>query len=222
MAYLDFKDLQDNVIARGYGEVDRTRIKGFLNESAEDVNRRHRWSFNHTQWSLVTVAGTATISLSALNPSMQYFGSVIPNNATTGQLVYVEYDNPSVDSPWRDFPSTTLGMPFYVTLFNLYTLYLSPTPDAVYSYRMTGWKRHVQMTADADVPAMPQEHRMVLVAGALMKAAERDKDTNMMQYWNAQYESQYAAMLRADLAARQTQNGMVAALPSSYRGRFDT
>lgn len=220
MAYLDFKDLQDQVISRGYGEVDRTRIKAWLNEAAEDVNRQGRWYFNETRWTVTTSPGVQTISLSGLSPALQYFGAITPNADNTSQLVYVPYDNANPDQPFRNYTTET-GTPFYYTLVGDNSLYVLPTPDTVYTYRIDGWKRHTQMSVDADVPALPQEHRHVLIYMALMKAAERDKDPAMMDYWDGRANRALSELRRYDQVGRQTQGPLKVSMPAHYRGRYD-
>ena len=220
MAYLDFKDLQDQVLSRGYGETDRIRVKAWLNEAAEDVNRQGRWYFNETRWTVTTTPGTQVVNLAALSPSLQYFGAISPNDADTGSLVYVPYDNANPDQPFRNYDAST-GRPFYYTLVGDNSAYLLPTPDGAYSYRIDGWKRHTQMVADADTPAIPQEHRHVLIYLALAKAAERDKDPSMMDYWDSRSQRALSELRRYDQVGRQTQGPLKVSMPDHYHGRFD-
>jgi hypothetical protein len=220
VSYLDFKDLQDQVISRGYGEVDRTRIKAWLNEAAEDVNRQGRWYFNETRWNISTVASTATLNLSSLSPAIQYFGSINPASTAAPQLTYVEYSNANPEQPFRSYTGL-VSVPEYYTLVGDATIYLDPIPDGVYAYRIDGWKRHVQMVADGDVPALPQEHRHVLIYTTLMKQAERDKDPAMMDYWRSQVQTAMSQLKRYDQTARQTQGPLRVSMPRHYRGRFD-
>jgi hypothetical protein len=220
MAYMDFKDLQDQVLSRGYGEADRTRVKAWLNEAAEDLNRERRWSFNETRWTVATVAGTNTISLASLSPSLQYFSSIVPNDLNGIPLSYVEYDNTNPDQPFRNY-STLRGLPQYVTRVSDATLYVYPIPDAVYNYVINGYKRHVQLVADGDTPALPQEHRHVLIHGALKKAAERDKDPTMMSYWREEWQRARSDLLKYDEVGRHQQSTLRASMPSHYHGRFD-
>lgn len=213
MAYMDFKDLQDQVLSRGYGEVDRTRVKAWINEAGQDVNHYRRWSWDLIRSNVATVAGTESIA----QPATQMYLARIEYTDTNGALIPVDFFNPTPEQPFLSFGPLERGRPLYYTPFADTSILLRPIPDAVYTLSVSGYQRWVQLSADSSVPSAPAEHRMVYVYGALKKAAERDKAYDAAAYYEAQFQEAMAGMVRYEDTIRHRGGPERASLPASYQ-----
>lgn len=211
MARGDFKDMQDRVIARGYGEPDRTEIKSWINDAHADVVSRHPWSFGATTTTVATVAGTRTSQPSAANAmyESQQIYRLAPTTAGLIEPRYVDWSE-FYGNPFRtDLASTTRGVP---TTFSIYGLQIfwDPIPDAVYNYNLyytQGINDTLKLVNDTDVPLVPSMHTESIVLGALMRGAERDRNLAMAQWWSGLYEQMIAQMWWSEENRRHPDQG---------------
>lgn len=213
MAFMDFKDMQDQVLARGYGEVDRTRVKSWINEAGQDVNHHRRWSWDLVRENVNTVADTETIT----QPSTHQYLARIEYTDTNGALIPVDFFNDNPEQPFLSFGPLERGRPLFYAPFSATSILLRPIPDAVYALSVSGYQRWVQLSSDGSTPSAPAEHRMVYVYRALQKAAERDKAYDAAGYYEAQYMNALAGMVRYEDTVRHRGGAQRASLPASYQ-----
>lgn len=215
---LDFQNLQDRVLSFGYGEIDRANVKTWINMAYSDVMSRRRWSWAQATQSVVTVAGTSTVALSALSDPPQFFGRLAPVTTTAREPKYIPPMQFN-DSVLRRPPSTTRSTPDYYTIFaDTVTFY--PVPDAAYTYTLHYWKGATDLSANGDKPIIPRQWRSVLVHGALRYAAERDRNNDSLARRTAEYERWIENMIGAD-NLQQSETGLKAEMPNGYYGLFD-
>lgn len=217
---LTFVNLQDRVIALGnYGESDRTNIKSMLNVAYYDVCKRRRWSWLESSTSLATVANTATVAVPAAVQAFA-FGRLRPTVTDLWAPDYIE-DFGDFDNLTRRAVNTTdtTSEPLYYSIFNN-LVYFYPTPNAIITYSLYYWAEPVLLSADSDVPLIPDIHRDVIVFGALMHHSARDRDPNMYQFWQNQYEGQLEELRRRDLT-RTYQSQSKAKMPQAYGRIYD-
>lgn len=216
MASPNFLELQNRVIARNYGEVDRTNIKTFLNEANEEVQSRRWWSWAMSTAAVTTTAGNPNSSLPINNI---LFGRISPNQDGIDEPIFVDQWAYSLDSPTRLY-LTGQGAPVYFTL-EPNIIHWRPTPDATYSYTLYYWLNPVTLTNDSDEPLIPARLRDVLVWGAMMKLSERDRDYAAVQFWSTRFEDALAKMKSLDTTMAQRHTPTKVPMPPSYMGRFD-
>lgn len=213
MAYMDFKDLQDNVLTRDYGATaTRTNIKVWINDAYRDVVRERRWTWTQETATVVTVANTATV---AMPTDWLYTGWFQPANSTTPKIQWLDDQHPEL----RPEFTTRTGAPTTVRPWEGLWIF-QPTPDAVYTWTLYYYKRSSQMTQDADLPLIPQDERDVLIYGALIRAAEMDRSFEGAQYYQAQYERALSKMRQRD-GIRHQQQVAKAPMPGAWGGRYD-
>lgn len=212
MAYMDFKDMQDQVLSRGYGEADRVRVRAWINECGQEVNHYRRWSWDLVRSNVNTVAGTEAIT----QPATQEYLARIEYTDTNGALVPVDFFNENPEQPFLSFAPTERGRPLYYAPFTDTSILLRPIPDAVYSLSVVGYQRWTQLASDSAVPTAPAEHRVVYIYGALKKAAERDKSLDMIAYYDSEYQAALAGMVRYEDTVRHRGGPARASLPAAY------
>lgn len=162
---MTFQNIQDRVMARLNltSTTARTRIKEFINERLRRVATstnvgRVRWG----SVSINTVANVNTITTTGL---VRAFAVSIParnrtlEERTTDQLR--EYD--------ADVSQNGVPRFFAVRKVNATTveLQLFPKPDAVYAVVIEGVLTGTDLSANGDVPGLPEDFHDILIFGAL-------------------------------------------------------
>lgn len=210
--------LQNRVIAMGgYGETDRTRIKDFINVAQDDVcSRSEKWSFLERTTTVTTVAATQTVNIPSGTRTIGRLRPTTPYSLEPTFLDWFTFDDLYFN---REAQATVgTGIPSEYSIFGSKFVF-NPVPDAVYTYDFQNWGNATALTSDADVSVIPLEHQDVLVYGALMYLAARDKDPNMMSYWQDMYEGKIRAM-RADNKLNQSETIQKVSMPGDYYGSF--
>lgn len=216
---LTYKNLQDRCLTYGYGEVDRTNLKTWLNEAYEDLVRQHKWPFLEATATITTVAGTQTVAVPT-SPPVLFFGRLKPT---------VEIDEPRFLSemdfreymPHREYTDANdRGVPEMYSIFagnfNFY-----PVPDAVYTYSMRYWKGVGTLpSGDSDTYLIPDMYLDILVLGALSRAAMRENDMGKYQVYMTQHTVNVQQMLR-NYKSQQQETPRRAPLPAHYAGAYD-
>jgi hypothetical protein len=195
-----------------YATADSTNIDTFVNMAYLDVCKRRRWSWLETTTSISTVAGTATVAVPAAVAD-GYFGRLRPDSTSVTAPEYIP-DWEAFDYRTRDAVDTTdRGEPKYYSIMGG-SIYFYPTPDAVYAYTLPYWRSPAALTSGTE-PLIPETFHDVLVYGALMLHAGRDKDGQMYSFWQDQYEGQIEELRRRDLSRTQ-QTKSRARMPDTY------
>lgn len=218
MAYT-FLNVQDRALDFNYGTADRTRMKSAINIAYRDLATRHKWTFLETSAAITTTATVATTSLAPTR--FMEFGRLRPDSAiTTTTPEYIPWNLYDSDSLYTRYSEQNMasGIP---TQFSIYdgNIYWNPIPDQVYTYELFYWEYPVELSADGDVPAIPEPDRDVLVFGALKYLALRDNDLQRMQLYQDQYEGMLAKMWAQD-KQRQRHSPRKIPLPKSYGNRY--
>jgi hypothetical protein len=216
---LTFVQLQDRVLNYGYGEVDRTRVKSWINQAYDDVISRRRWSWLEATETVTTVANQQTLTLSGITDPPLYWGRLRPNAVGVREPVYLDPMRYTDGVTRRATGATDKGQPSVYTFFGD-TITFWPIPDAAYGYTLYYWKGTTELVNDADVPLVPAQWRHVLVMGALRYAAERDRNDASLMRRTAEYEKNIANMLGSEYM-RQAETGLTAEMPNNYYGEFD-
>ena len=86
--------------------------------------------------------------------------------------------------------------PTHIAVDNARRLCLGPTPDKAYTLRYSYRRSTQTLSADNDVPIMPEEHHRAIVWLALTLLAEHDEAGFQAGSAMLRYRSAYAAMVR--------------------------
>jgi hypothetical protein len=210
---------QNRVISLGnLGEVDRPRVKDFMNIIQDDVVTRERWSWTERATNVATVAGTQTVAVPA---GVNNFGRLRPVSPVQlkeprfrdwNSFEYNYYNRKAVTQ-------TGSGMPTEYSLYNG-NIVFDTIPDQVYTYSLQYWGLATALSADGDITIIPEAHDDVLVYGTLMMLCARDKNPEMMSYWQNMYEGKIKSML-SDERMNQYETIKKIAMPRDYFGAFD-
>lgn len=201
----------------GYGTDDNTRIDAWINIAQEDVaSRVEKWSWLEDAVNVSTTAGVQTIAVPA---AVRTVGRLRPVTDNTPAPRYTDWDDFALGYFNRQAEGTTMvGTPYNYSLYNG-NIVFDAIPDDVYTYSLQYYGRISTLTA-SDVSIIPAEDQDVLVYGALMYAAARDKDSSMMAYWQQMYEGKIRSM-RVKNKMNQSESIKKIAMPNHYYGTYD-
>jgi hypothetical protein len=156
---LTFADLRTELFARGLdflndGGAGLTRAKRMLNTSMHAIDDMERWPY------LQAVAtGSSPLTIADLSQ--------------VGQVVDTANDNPLRPHSreellhwYGDLANTGTATAFYITGGNV----INAFPVATTSLSVLYWKTSPDMSADSDVPLMPDRFRMAIVEYAVAEA----------------------------------------------------
>jgi hypothetical protein len=172
-------DLRNEVLAHGFdvGSVfTLDDITKYLNFAMRRVARKVDYFTEETAQSFTTVAGTSSYSWPADLGRLRYL--LLPDDQTVlGVLRMRDLDG----------SATATGKPSCYALSGSGVV-LYPTPDAAYELTWRYYALPSLMTADADVPSIPQDYHEALVFYALQRCYEREDDAEMAAYWSQRWE----------------------------------
>jgi hypothetical protein len=184
---MTFVNLQDRVMDRGNrtSSESRDRVKTFLNERLRSL--QSSVGLGHLRRgtvSLNTTGGTATLTTTGL---VKVFTVTLP--ALNTVLREVSLDTIRVKDP----SSSSSGAPQEYAVKSVgatsLVLMLWPEPDAAYALSVDGLLVGTDMSADGDVPGMPEDFHDTLVFGALADEYDHDGDTKMALRMETRFES---------------------------------
>ena len=214
-----FKQIQDDTLDYGYGEADRTRIKGFINDAYMDIFQRRQWAW---------AEGTATVNLSlgassAAMPSMTttpyQFGRIqkvtTPSSGYDPPL-YIEYTSQDPIS-WVDNAVTAVGQPMEYSIWSG-TIYFDRAANQAYAYQMIYWVEPTRMSGDSDEAQIPDYAREILRWGALKRLAAREHDQAAYQMYQKLEDDHFKYMLSNNAKNLGSQR---ARMPFDYYGAYD-
>ena len=150
--------------------ADDVTLNLWLNLGVRSIWKAFPWSFRRVQASVNTTANTATVSL----PADCAVPTKVVNDSTSTVLI------PKPDRWLQDFYKVAdRGQPFYYTEGGLSQssqaspplrqLRLYPTPDGVYSLRVTYEKTPPVMDADGDYGPLPEDFDEAIVLWTLVR-----------------------------------------------------
>lgn len=125
-----------------------------------------------TSSTVTTVSGTASYALPTGFGQVQQVEFVDPSDATAFRLLQPFDISERIDQ---------VGEPEgYYILGGL--LFISPTPDAVYSIKLWYYKAGVTLALDADVPIIPSKYHDLLTLFAVSQAKRKADDPAYVTY----------------------------------------
>lgn len=108
------------------------------------------------------------------------------------EFIYTQYPNRGAN-----------GVPQYIARDGQ-NLVFGPAPDSTYSITGIYWQKAAQLTVTNTVTWMTTYIPLILLAACNKGIAAFNKDTEAVQWWDADYRDQMAAFLLADRAEEQS------------------
>jgi hypothetical protein len=167
MTFLQLQNELISVPAARFKETQRTSVTYWLNAALGEFWNADEWSFRNGTGNATVTAGS-----SALTGLPADFGTALGLYRADG--VSVNYLRP------RKFleayqASTLTGLPTDYTLIGSSGL-VGPVSSETATYQLLYEKALTQLSADADVPAIPAEYHYALVYGASVKGLVQEQD----------------------------------------------
>lgn len=185
------------------------RIVNWTAEGYRDIQRRRDdWRWLRREFSGQTIA---TVSRYALNTTSERFKHWV-FHSDSGEDTFSVYLTSAGQTgegwlryvPWDDFRRTRLfgsaaadtGKPRDITVDPLNRLVVHPIPDDIYTIRGEYYQAPQILTADADVPEMPEAHHEAIKWQALILLGTFDEAKEQIPAWVAFLNRHIASLER--------------------------
>lgn len=175
---LTFKNLQDEVLDAGFSSSQYlTYVKRWLNEAQRYVMAQTDLRGQEDLQTITTTATDNTYTLDADFLRMIHVADTETDDLLQG-IAQAAFD---------DLDSTNTGRPQLWTV-TVSTLYLYPTPDGAYSLTLRYYKSPPDLSADGDIPQLPEMYCHLMVSYALQRAYRRENDYEAAAFHRAEFE----------------------------------
>lgn len=188
-------ELQGNTVA-----IAKTLIKSGINEAYSDSSSVRDWNtlFNNTDVSTVSSTEEYTpITSSSTICRIRRIDSIV--DKTTNKYLY----NIDLEQFIKDYPDpSATGSPilWYVSGYDSnrdIKIKLYPIPDAVYTLNVKYYEEPLELTADGDIPRIPDQYHSSLVYLGLAKYFEYQKDS-MANYYRVMHDNFVSKLLSTE------------------------
>lgn len=151
-----------------------TEIKGYLNDTQNDVFNEYRLPFMEATQDYTLTVGVSDITNGAGLPA-DYVQAIDLFITTAGQertLPYQDIRQVDANSPDPDdITSNPKNTPQYWYFYAL-TLRVFPAPNIAYTATLRYYKKPTLLSSDAAVPSLPSEFEELLVVGAAYRVLQ--------------------------------------------------
>lgn len=163
--------VQQRIRDTGYSS---TEIKGYLNDTQNDVFNEYRLPFMETTQGYTLTVGVADIT-NAVGLPANYVQAIDLLLATTGvesKLTYL--DVRAIDILYPDYENSTLYPNNTPSHWYLYSELprVFPKPNIAYTVTLRYYKKPTLLSGDADIPDLPSEFEELLVVGAAYRVLQ--------------------------------------------------
>ncbi len=151
-----------------------SEIKGYLNDTQNDVFNEYRLPFMETTQSYALTIGNSDLTAGSGLPS-NYVQAIDLFLTTTGQERVLEYkDVREIDNYYPDPDDTTRNTSTAPRMWYYYaeTIRVFPVPNQAYTLVLRYYKKPTLLSLDADVPDLPSEFEELLVVGAAYRVLQ--------------------------------------------------
>lgn len=150
-----------------------------------------------------------------------YFGRLRPATANNQpEPRFIDYRKMTPDYHRAYVDPTATGIPSAYTIWQN-KLEIFPWPDTTYTFELYYWTGVSDLVNDTDRPLIPAQFRDILVWGALMHAADRDRDEGLRNARGAEFDKLLHVMEAAEEFSQQ-ETILKAEMPGHYYGTFDS
>lgn len=205
----------------GYGSTDLGNIKIWINMAYEDIATRRRWSWLQNTETIAITSGVSKYALTAMSDTPIYWGRLRPASSTAQREPrFIDPTKMGDDYTRMFLDPTNTGTPNAYTIWDG-VLEVFPYPDQAYNYTLYYWTGVSEMVNPTDICLIPSQFRNVLVFGALMFAADQDRDLGMWNSRHAAYEDLLKQMYDAE-PFDNLETVLKAEMPRNYYGAYDS
>ena len=217
---MTFTQLKTRAAALGNydASLDDTNLGIFVNMAKRDLEARpEKWPWLRTSANISTVTSTKTVAVPAL---MKEHGQLL---ATTNLYDAPRWvDLPSFNALGEDISYRTTDATGRPTMYTISegSFVFDPTPDAVYTYKHIYEAYTADLSGASDTPSIPDGFEDILIYGALMHFAMRDKNPQGVAMFQDMYEGRIN-QLKAAMTFTQNNSVKKIPMPAHYNGAFD-
>lgn len=189
-----FGDLKTKLATQiGDPNVDTTITGDALVDAEQEIFNKYDLTLNSDTQTNTVAAGTNT-NLSALPTNLQRIRNInITAPIGFARSLKKYYVTPEeFDAQYTAFEQTVVSSPEHWTYYDDRTLKFGHLTDQVYTLLIRYTKYVPIMSADADVPTVPQPFRELLTLGAKIRIYEEKEDFDYAQ----QFQNRYADLLQ--------------------------
>lgn len=200
MANPTLAEYKAGVQAKGYGTDTAAAQVIAINSVRRDLFSLRRWRFLEKTTTVLATIGNPTVSLAAITD----LGQVDAVRAEIG----TEYDQLDYKTPLelreRSHLDRTVAIPRFWTAF-AGGIQLYPWPQSAYTLTVDYIVAPVDLAADGDVDVIPRAFMDVVIWGAVLEFAYRERDIYNHSVAEAQFDRRLKDMIATDsLTQRQT------------------
>lgn len=163
--------VQQRIRDTGYSS---TEIKGYLNDTQNDVFNEYRLPFMETTQTYTLTPDVSDISNGAGLPAnyVQALDITLTSSGRESVLQYV--DVREIDNLYPDPDDTSINPSGQPTKWYFYadTIKVFPVPDEAYTLSLRYFKKPTLLSSDADVPELPSQFEEILVVGAAYRVLQ--------------------------------------------------
>ena len=190
------------------------RVVNWTRTAYNQIQRaRREWRWLRTDFSGTTTAGLQTYGPAAMGIDSRFGRWVhFGENERAAFTVYLTATGQADERfmeyiEWEDFrnsvlfggAASTTGYPQYISVNDQRELVLYPTPDDAYTLKGRYVKGLQTLSADADVPEMPEQFHEAIVWKALMLLGQFDEAFNQDPLWRMNYNEVFDALIHDQL-----------------------
>jgi hypothetical protein len=172
------------------------KIVDWIETAYEDIQNLHsQWDFLRNDLTFQTVNGQNNYLKSAIGAAehgewtLDSFRVYLTSSGVGGEQ-FMRWSN------WSDFRDlyqlgsyrTSTGMPIIIAQKPDTSLIVWPIPDAAYTVNGEYFKRPQTMSADTDIPLIPQKYHMIIVWRALSYYAAQENAPELFQVGEREYK----------------------------------
>lgn len=193
-------DIEAAAQARGYGADTAAQQLVLTQAVLRRISTARRWNFMRSNITVVATVANATVAIAS--PVERLEAVRLTFGTDRYNLVYKHFNAFRQLSYVDRVPS----VPRYWTLVNPTSINLWPLPDKAYTVDGDGLTKLVVPTdTTTPVPGFPDSFQDAASYALCAELAGRQRDWNAANYWNGQYSSALAELVRADaIKQRQT------------------
>jgi len=174
--------------------VSNTNILQFINDVNREICNRYQLDFMQASTTFNTVAGTDSYSLTSIAADLQQLYSLRVTSPDNAEIYLQPMTADEFDMYIQDPTSQTQGSPTKYYLRNN-TVYLTPTPDAIYTVAVRYIKLPTTLTSSSQ-PDIPEEFNEIVVLGALYRAMQTNDNYDQALIIKNQMDTQVVDMLK--------------------------
>lgn len=156
-------------------QFDASALKQFINDTQFSFATDSKWRFLFATQSYTLAADTADITDGSGLPSNLQVPERLRITTAGNEAVLTPVNYDEFVNKYPAFENDDSGIPQYWYMRGD-SIEVYPAPDSTYAVKLEYFKTPTVLSADSDVPDLPQDFREAIVLGALQRAYKMDDD----------------------------------------------